>query len=309
MNKNKQKIVPHLWFDRQAEEAVGFYTSLFENSQIGETTRYGEAGQEVHGQKPGSVMTIEFKLAGHQFIALNGGPHFKFTPAISFIVNCELEEEVDELWANLSQGGEPLMPLDEYPFSKKYGWIEDKFGLSWQVILAEGNVPQKIMPSLMFVGEAYGQAEEAINFYTSLFNNSEIKQIARYGPDQEPDKEEAIMYADFKLHGQMFAAMESAHEHDFFFNEAISLLVECESQKEIDYFWENLSAVPEAEQCGWLKDKFGVSWQVAPMILHEMLRDSNTEKVERVTKAFLQMKKFDIQKLQDVYEGNQSVIK
>lgn len=304
-----QKIVPHLWFDHQAEEAVEFYTSLFEDSQTGNVTRYGEAGQEIHGQKPGSVMTIEFEIAGYQFIALNGGLHFKFTPAISFFVNCQSEDEVDELWDHLSKGGEPLMSLDEYPFSKKYGWIEDKYGLSWQITLADGDVPQKIMPSLLFVGEAYGQAEEAINFYTSIFDDSEIKQVARYGPDQEPDKEGAIMYADFKLNGQIFAAMESAHEHDFFFNEAISLLIQCESQQEIDYFWEGLSAVSEAEQCGWLKDKFGVSWQVAPTGLHKMLIDSDSEKVERLTEAFLQMKKFDIQKLQDVFEGKESVIK
>jgi predicted 3-demethylubiquinone-9 3-methyltransferase (glyoxalase superfamily) len=111
------------------------------------------------------------------------------------------------------------------------------------------------------------------------------------------------MFADFMLEGQWFAATDSAHEHKFAFNEAISFLVHCDTQEEIDYYWEKLSAVPEAEQCGWLKDKFGVSWQISPRLLDEMMRNGTREQVDRVTRAFLPMKKFDILRLQEAYAG------
>ena len=127
--------------------------------------------------------------------------------------------------------------------------------------------------------------------------------IARYGPGQEPDKEGTVMFADFMLEGQWFAAMDSAHEHHFAFNEAISLLVQCDSQEEIDDYWKKLSAVPEAEQCGWLRDKFGVSWQISPAALDEMMKDGTREQIDRVTQAFLPMKKFDIAELQKAFEG------
>jgi predicted 3-demethylubiquinone-9 3-methyltransferase (glyoxalase superfamily) len=117
---NMQGITPFLWFDNQAEEAASFYTSIFENSRMEGVTRYGDSGP---GPK-GSVMTVTFVLAGQQFIALNGGPHFKFTEAISFVVNCETQEEVDEFWERLSAGGETI----------ECGWLKDRYGLSWQVV-------------------------------------------------------------------------------------------------------------------------------------------------------------------------------
>lgn len=298
----EQKIIPHLWFDYQTEEAVSFYTSLFENSKIANTTRYGKAGQEIHEQKPGTVMTVDFELAGQKFIALNGGPHFSFTPAISFMVICETEEEVNNLWHKLSAGGEILMPLDSYEWSDRYGWTEDRFGLSWQLYRGDIEaVGQKIVPSLMFISET-GRAEEAINFYTSLFKNSEIEGILRY-EEEEEQPTDTVKHAQFRLNDEVFMAMDSLPVHDFGFNEAISLLIQCETQEEIDHFWNNLSAVPEAEQCGWLKDQNGVSWQVVPAVLPEMLLDSDPGKVERVTDAFMQMKKLDIVKLEEACKG------
>lgn len=302
-DRTTQKITPHLWFDHQAEEAAQFYTSLFENSSIGTFTRYGKEGYEIHGQPEGKVMTVEFELAGRHFIGLNGGPHFTFTPAISFYVVCESEEEVDHLWENFSKDGETLMELDSYDWSEKYGWVKDQYGLSWQISLGRlEDVGKKITPSLMYVSEK-GRAEEAINLYTSLFENSEIMGLLRYEKG-ELQPEGTVKHAQFKLDGEVFMAMDSSPEFaDFTFNEAISLLVTCKDQKEIDHFWEKLSTVPEAEQCGWLKDEFGVSWQITPSVLNEMLQDPDPKKVERVTKAFLQMKKFNIQKLQEAYKG------
>jgi predicted 3-demethylubiquinone-9 3-methyltransferase (glyoxalase superfamily) len=120
-----QKITPFLWFDNQAEEAAYFYVSLFKDSRIGKATRYEEEGAKVSGQPKGSVMTIEFQLEGQDFIALNGGPHFKFTEAVSFSVSCETQEEIDELWNKLTADGGK---------ESQCGWLKDKFGLSWQIV-------------------------------------------------------------------------------------------------------------------------------------------------------------------------------
>ncbi len=300
-----QKITPNLWFDRQAEEAAKFYTSIFKNSRIGRIIRASKAGFETHGLPEGTVMTIEFEIERQKFSAINGGPLFKFTPAVSFLVACNTKEEVDALWEELSEDGKALMELGEYPFSEKYGWVQDRYGLSWQVMF-EGDfkMMQKITPMLMFVGEQCGKAEAAVKFYTSVFNNAEIGSILRYGKGEEPDREGTIKYAAFILENQGFAAMDSAHEHDFTFNEAVSFMVECGTQEEIDNYWEKLTADGGQESmCGWLKDKFGVSWQVSPTVLGEMLQDHDKEKVERVTNAFLRMKKFDIGELKKAYKG------
>ena len=289
-----QKINPFLWFDDQAEEAVKFYASVFPRSRIGEATRYNEAGKEVHGREPGSVMTVAFELDGYSFVALNGGPYFTFNPSVSFFVNCASAQEVDALWEKLSPGGTALMELGEYPFSRRYGWIQDRFGVSWQLMLPEGKPAARIVPSLLFVGERCGQAEEAIELYTSVFGGAKRLSTARYGADHPPNKEGTIMYAGFQLEGQAFAAMDSAIDHKFGFNEAISFVVHCSGQAEVDRYWNALSAVPESEQCGWLKDRFGVSWQIVPKEFFELLQSSDAAGAERVTKAMLGMKKIDI---------------
>jgi predicted 3-demethylubiquinone-9 3-methyltransferase (glyoxalase superfamily) len=203
----------------------------------------------------------------------------------------DAREQLDALWAKLSEGGSALMPLQEYPFSKRYGWIQDKYGVSWQLILTnpEGEPRPFVIPSLMFTGDNTGKAGEAIDFYVSTFKNSKRGMTAPYPAGASPEPAAKLMFADFMLEGQWFAAMDSGHMHKFGFNEAVSLLVKCETQDEIDDLWAKLSAVPEAEQCGWCKDKFGVSWQVSPARMDEMTKGP-PEQVSRVTKAFLQMK-------------------
>ena len=148
-----------------------------------------------------------------------------------------------------------------------------------------------------------GSAEEAIDFYLSVFKQSVKGLVTYYPKGMDPDQEGTLMFGDFMLNGTWFAAMDSAYEHNFHFNEAISLVLPCQTQDEIDYYWEKLSAVPEAEQCGWLKDKFGVSWQVWPSIMGEMMKNGNREQINRLTQAFLPMKKFDIKKLKEAFNG------
>lgn len=301
----RQKITPHLWFDTQAKEAAEFYVDAF-----GGDSRVLNVSQ-IHGTPSGDVDVVSFRLLGFEFDAISAGPLFKFNPSISFFVNFDpsrmpdAREKLDALWAKLSEGGNALMPLQEYPFSKHYGWIQDKYGVSWQLILTnpEGEERPAIVPSLLFVGDVSGKAEEAMGLYVSAFKNSQVGSINRYPAGMEPDKEGSLMYGDFQIGGQWFAAMDSAHKHEFKFNEAVSLLVRCEDQAEIDAYWEKLSAVPEAEQCGWLKDAYGVSWQIVPRRMDEMMSSGTPEQIARVTKAFLKMKKFDVEELERAYES------
>ena len=290
-------IAPHLWFDREAVEAAEFYSSTFPNSKVTDVTT-------LHDTPSGDADVVSFELFGQPFMAISAGPLFKFTPAVSFLVRCSSKEEVDELWDKLSQGGTALMPLDSYPFSERYGWTEDRYGLSWQVMYAgDEAIQQRITPTLMFVGEVCGRAEEAIDLYTSVFPYSKVGHVLRYAKGEEPDQEGTIKHAGFTLAGQEFAAMDSARDHEFGFNEAISFMVSCDTQEEIDYYWDSLSTVPEAEQCGWLKDKYGVSWQIVPSVLGELMTGGTEEQTARVIEAFLQMKKFDIAELKRAYEG------
>jgi predicted 3-demethylubiquinone-9 3-methyltransferase (glyoxalase superfamily) len=288
-----QKITPFLWFDQQAEEAMNFYTSVFKNSKVGQISRYGEAGPGPAG----SVLTASFELDGLQFTALNGGPAFSFTPAVSFFVSCQTQGEIDGLWEELSAGGSELMPLQQYPFSEKFGWLQDRFGLSWQLNL--GGNGQKIIPFLMFVGQQHGKAEEAMTFYTSLFPDSGIDMITRHGPDQS-EAEGTVMQAVFRLAGQEFMALDSALEHAFTFTEATSFSVDCRSQEEVDFFWEKLGQGGDesAQQCGWLKDRYGLSWQIVPSRLIELMNDRDPARAQRVTEAMLQMKKIEIAALE-----------
>jgi len=298
-----QKITPFLWFDDNAEEAVKFYNSVFSDSKIKSTTRYSEESSKAAGRPKDSVMTVAFDLYGFPFTAINGGPAFKLNPSVSFFVYGKTDAEVEELWKKLSDGGKILMALDKYPFSEKYGWVEDKFGVSWQVMIAAGEIEQKIIPSLMFTKNT-GKAEEAINFYTSVFNDAKPGNFFRFEDGQAPDNDSKIAYADFTLAGQKFAAMDGGQMHDFFFNEAVSFVVNCEDQNELDHYWNKLSAVPQAEMCGWLKDKYGVSWQIVPAKLGELLSSKEPGKSQRVMQAMLQMKKIIIADLEKAYQGN-----
>jgi predicted 3-demethylubiquinone-9 3-methyltransferase (glyoxalase superfamily) len=305
MTKLIQKIVPHLWFDKEANEAAEFYVSTFPDSRITNIT-------ELHNTPSGDAGLVSFELWGQKFMAINGGPYFKFNPTMSFMVNFDPSREKDasekivEVWNKLSEGGTVLMPLEKYPFSEKYGWIQDKYGLSWELILTnpEGEERPTIMPSLLFVGDKCGKAEDAMMFYLSVFKNSKQGLKARYPQGMEPNKEGTIMFSEFMLENEWFVAMDNAGDHKFNFNEAISFIVNCDTQDEIDYYWNKLSAVPESEQCGWVKDMYGVSWQIVPREMEEMISNSTQEQIERVSQATLKMKKLDLAEIRKAYNGS-----
>lgn len=293
-----QKITPHLWFDKEAREAAEFYASVFPGSGITNVTT-------LHDTPLGDCDVVSFELAGQPFMAISAGPLFHFNPSVSFHAKCATKEEVDTVWEKLLPGGKVMMPLGSYPFSERYGWLQDKYGLSWQVIASGANAAkQRFTPVLMFVGKVCGKAEEAIHFYASVFANAphsagdnNATVFARYGKGEDPDTDGTVRYSQFLLLGQEFGAMDSARMHGFGFNEAISFIVPCDTQEEIDYFWEKLSADPKAEQCGWLRDKYGLSWQITPAAMHELFASGDEERLARVTHAFLKMKKMDISAL------------
>ena len=275
----KKNPYPCLWFDNNAKAAATFYGSIFNHSKI------VNENQTV----------VRFEIENQIIMGLNGGPVFQKNPSISLFVTCETHEEIETLFSKLSEGGKIMMALDEYPWSEKYGFFSDQFGVCWQLML--GEIPpngQKIMPCMLFVGAQYGKAQEAIQQYTSIFPNSKIEDLSI---DESEDLQQAgsLKFGAFTLGNHLFAAMDGFGEHQFQFNEGVSLVVECDTQDEIDAYWSQLTEGGSESQCGWLKDRFGVSWQIFPSILSELM--SNPEKAPRVVQAFMKMKKMDIETL------------
>ncbi|MEA5155110.1 VOC family protein [Raineyella sp.] len=268
-----QKIVPNLWFNRTAEEAVEFYVSVFPDAKINSVVRYPTEGlPDFQRDFAGEVLTLDFQLAGAPFTAINAGAEFAFTPANSFFAGFvagpdpRAREKLDTLWEALATDGEVLMPIGEYPFSPRYGWVKDRYGLSWQLLLGnpEGDRRPDIVPCLLFGNTAQNRAGEALDYYLSVFPDSRPGQRVPYPEPTGPAVAGAVMYGDVELGGTWIAAMDSGAPQEFTFNEAVSYTVTCADQAEIDRYWAQLSKVPEAEQCGWCKDQFGVSWQIVP---------------------------------------------
>lgn len=295
---NNQRIVPHLWFDNEAQEAVDYYMQTFPESEIISDVTFTDTPS-------GDAKQLTFNIFGYKFMAINAGPYFTKNPSISFTVLFNQSEAalLDKVWTALAHNGKIMMELDTYDFSEKYGWLEDQFGVSWQLLITDQPFDDRIRPSFMFINNNVGRAEEAINYYTSVFKNSGDISKFYYPEGMDPDKLDTLAHAEFKLEDQYFVALDSAHKHEFNLNEGISLMLFLEDQQEIDYYWDKLSAVPEAEQCGWVKDQFGVSWQIVPKIMDQMAEEGTPEQISNVTKAFLKMKKFDVETLIKVYEG------
>lgn len=296
-------IKPHLWFDQEAKQAAEFYAILMPDSALNYINHFPMPGGECE--------IVEFTVAGQPFLGISAGHKLGINPSISFMINFDPSRDpdaakrIDEVWSKLIVNGKVMMPLDSYPFSKRYGWVADKYGVSWQLILTNpsGEERPAIVPSLLFTEPVAGKADEAISFYCSVFKDSKRGNTAPRPVDMGPDKAGTLMFADFYIDKTWLAAMDSAHPHGFGFNDAVSLLIPCETQEEIDYYWSALSADGEAGQCGWLKDKYGVSWQVASTVMLNALKNGSPEQIVRVTQVFMTMKKVDIETLQRAYDG------
>lgn len=291
-----------IWLDDEAERLFAFYQSVFKNVKRLRSSNYTEASSKMARRPVGSLMTLEFEIEGQEFMALNGGPMFKPNPSISFYISCPTAEEVTEMFNKLSDGGTVLMPLDKYPFSERFGWLNDQFGVSWQVNVNPDAHAQKITPALMFVGKVAGKAEEAMEHYTSIFKNSKIVATNRY-EEGEGDKVGFVKHGVFELNGERFIALDSSMPHAFAFNEGVSFIINCKTQEEVNDFWTKLCEGGKPSQCGWLTDKFGVSWQIVPTVLADMMSDGDPERYERVVNALMQMTKLDIAALEAAYES------
>lgn len=272
----KKEIYPCIWFDGNAEAAAHLYAQAFTETEVMTST----------------PMVVTFSVKGQQFMGLNGGPQFQPNPSISFFVHCASEEELNNAWQLLSEDGIIRMPLDQYPWAERYGWVEDRYGVSWQLLSDKSNVQKpKVVPSLLFTGQQNGNARKAMDFYSSLFADATIITVSEY-EDGEGEVTGNIKYAELDIAGTHLAFMDSGAQHDFEFNEGVSFVVTCDTQDEIDFYWLNITEGGTESNCGWCRDTFGVWWQVVPSVLGSLMSDP--EKAPKVMKAFMQMKKFDI---------------
>lgn len=284
-----QRIVPNIWCNRNAEEAGAFYASVFENASSEVEGRYPEEGLlDFQREFAGQAVTVALTISGTRFTLINAGDEFAPNPSISFMLNFDpllfdgsaelARASLDRIWAALGEGGTPLMPLGEYPFSARYGWVQDRYGVSWQLMLTDpsGDPRPFIIPALMFDGPSQDRAAEAADFYVALFSESpggaEIGNRSPYGQPTGNAGPEALAFGEFRIGEQWLMSADNGSGVDFGFTPGISLLVLCDGQAEIDRLWAALSAVPEAEQCGWCVDRFGVSWQIVPANLDELMR-------------------------------------
>jgi predicted 3-demethylubiquinone-9 3-methyltransferase (glyoxalase superfamily) len=272
-----------IWFDGKAKEAASFYKDVFGEVEI------------ISDKNP---FTVIYNLFGRRFMHLNAGPGYVINPSISFFIGATSEEEINSIWEKLIVDGKILMPLNTYPWSKKYGWCADKYGVNWQLMLGHES-SCKVMPNLLFCGKNNGKAAEAIEFYSSIFKESKTIQISRYEKG-EADTEGNIKYAQFELNHLPFGAMDSSAAHEFTFNEGVSFTITVDTQEEIDYYWNHLVENGSPGRCGWLKDKYGVSWQIVHSILGKYM--TNPETAPKATYAFLQMSKFIIADLEKPVE-------
>lgn len=284
-------IFPCLWYDGEAKESAEFYCNVFDGKITADTP---------------VVMNIE--IFGQKLMLLNGGPHFTKNASVSFMIICDTEDEVQKYWDQLMDGGMALMPLDAYSWSKKYGWVRDKYGVTWQIFLGEKAGEQKMVPTLMFIHENNGKAMEAMELYTKTFPNSKIGNILKYGDGSEghpdPEPTENIQHAHFEINGYSFFCMDNSYDHKFDFNEGISMVVMTDDQEQTDKYWNTLTSNGGRESmCGWLKDKYGFSWQIVPKRLIELMSDPDQAKAQKVVQAMMKMQKIIIADLENAYNS------
>jgi predicted 3-demethylubiquinone-9 3-methyltransferase (glyoxalase superfamily) len=241
-------------------------------------------------------MVIKLCIGEMNVMLLDGGPKYSPNASISLFIGLTDENEIEQTYHTLIEGGEALMPLGTYPWSQKYGWLKDKYGFTWQIMKME-NSPTDMMvwPSILFANQNYGHAEAFFEKYTKLFKQSSILQIERYGSYQ-PEYEGKIMYSQFILSDTMMSAMDGPGDHQHDLTEGVSLVIECDTQAEIDQNWDGLLVGGGVEsRCGWLKDQFGISWQVIPKILYDLM--NNPVMAPNVGQALSKMVKLDIDTL------------
>lgn len=298
-----QRIVPCLWFDDQAEVAASFYAATFPGGRVDAVVRYPRSGTNPANKPPGSVLTVDVTVAGQSFTALNGGPSLRPNPSISFHVRLPDGAAVDALHAPLSEGGMELMPLGDYPWSSRYAWVQDRFGVSWQLMADPDATRPTVVPALMFAGPHHGRARDAVAAYVDAFPASRVHQVEAFG-EGEGGEVGTVKQASFELLGQPLVAMDGGTGHAFGFDEGVSLQVMCADQAEVDRFAGALAADGGEEgPCGWVRDRFGVWWQVVPEAVAAWLASEDEAARDRVFHALLEMRRLDVAALERAYGG------
>ena len=296
------RIVSCLWFDQNGADGVRLYTEALPGARAVATSYYPDAHDTPSGVAGGKELTVAFEAGGSSFTTLNGGPHFKPNGSISFFVEVETAGDVDRIAARLVEGGQTMMPVGEYPWSNRYGWVADRFGFNWQVMLPRTPVARPaIAPCLMFSDAQKGRAEEAMRAYVAIFPASEIQTVARYEAGEGPTGN--IKHGRITLAGQTFVAMDSHVSHGVTFNEAISFQVMCRDQAEVDRYYAALVEGGSESRCGWLKDRFGVAWQIVPTDMPRWMTSPDRAARDRAFKAMMTMKKLDIAAMEKAFRG------
>ncbi len=273
----KNHIYACIWCNHNASEMAAYYCNTFADTKITAENQ----------------LVVMLEMEGQKMMLLNGGDMFSPNPSVSFMVLCSTSDEVEKLYNKLFEGGKALMELGEYPWSKKYGWVEDKFGVTWQLYLGNtGGAKEKYVPTLMFNGSNNGKAKEAIELYTSVFPDSNLQGILEY-TGSEGEQKGNVQHAQFDVNGFTLMCMDSSYDHKFNFTEGISLVANCKNQQEIDKYWNDLTNDGGAESmCGWLKDKYGLSWQIIPENMAALIQKP------AAMQALMQMKKIVIADLE-----------
>lgn len=292
-------LSPCIWFDGAAEAAATAYAALFPDTTIANVSRYGEGAP----LPAGTALVVELDLAGQRFQLLNGGPQFRPNPSISFFVQLDDADAARRIYAGLAEGGQPLMPLGAWPWSPCYGWVQDRFGVSWQVMVGprEASDPV-IVPCLMFAEGVHGRAAEAIRQYVGLFGRARVGRLEPYAEGEGPT--DTIKHGRFVLEGQELVAMDSHAPHGFTFGEGLSLSVGCADQAEVDRLWAGLVDGGSPGRCGWLKDRYGVSWQLVPAALGRLMSGGAPDARARTMRAMLAMGKLDVAALEAAHRGD-----
>jgi predicted 3-demethylubiquinone-9 3-methyltransferase (glyoxalase superfamily) len=296
------RIVSCLWFDKEAADGVRLYTDALPDARPVATSHDPEAQGNPGDVARAKELTVAFEAGGCSFTTLNGGPHFKPNASVSFFVELPRVEDVDRTAGLLIAGGQALMPLGTYAWSDRYAWVSDRFGFHWQVMLARRPLERAaIAPCLMFSDAQQGRAEEAMRAYASIFPGSAVETLVRYEPGEGPT--DAIKHGRVSLAGKSFVAMDSHVSHGVGFNEATSFQVMCRDQAEVDRYHAALAEGGKGGRCGWLKDRFGVSWQIVPVDLPRWMTSGDKLARDRAFQAMMTMTKLDIAALEKAFRG------
>ena len=282
MNNN---IFPCLWFNQNGSEAAKFYTSVFRNTKITVDT----------------PMVINIEIEGQKLMFLNGGPMFQPNLTLSLMMMCDSKEEAESYYQKLSEKGKVMMELDSYPWSESYAWVEDQYGISWQIYYTK-EYKQKFSPVMMFTGQNNGKCKEALNYYTTVFPNSNIESVMEYEEGQG-DTAGNVAHSQFNINDYLMMAMDSSHGHKVNFTEGTSMTIMTKDQEETDYYWNEFTKEGQESMCGWLKDKYGFSWQIVPNRLIELTNTHEVEKAQKAFGAMMKMKKIIIKDIEDAYNS------